>query len=342
MTVSEYNEEQGSKLAMSQRRSITMNTTTTTTLCNHCDEGHQMQRRDHSQAVTKIITRQVDTNNNYKQTVSKSGVLRESRTVSGGGARRKWQSSVSGVCVTSEGREVEEQRQKKCIICRSNCKDINECQRVGTPIQDRCEQESGAAAMKSGGGDGGQRSSTEQQKQQQQQNQQRPECSVGGEEEEVEEVTRRRTGMAPDRCKKDVAGSEGGGSDTVQFALDWGGGEVECASDVKEKKKKRKSSPSSRGSVFFSGSTMFLLFIAFCMSTTTISPWNVGGLLMGPGAVLRAGASEIRVDRTSKTAQETGSKYKERFTVILSPWRGSGDGCIDWWMTIFNNCVVES
>lgn len=257
-----------------------------------------MQRRDHSQAVTKIIiTRQVD-NNNYKQTVSKSGVLRESRTISGGsgGAKRKRQSSVRGDCqVTSEGREVEEHKKEKCIICRSNCKDINECQRVVTPIQVRCEEESG--------GDGGQRSSTEQQQKQQQQ---RPECSVGGEEEKVT-----RTGMAPDRCKKDVAGSEGGRSDTVQFALDWGGGRVECASDVKEKKKKT-ISPSSRGSVFFSGSTMFLLFIAFCMSTTTISPWNVGGLLMGPGAVLRAGASEIRVDRTLKTAQETGSKYKER------------------------------
>lgn len=267
-----------------------------------------MQRRDHNQAVTKIIiTRQVD-NYNYKQTVSKSGVLRESRTVSGGGggAKRKRQSSVRGDRqVTSEGREVEEQKKEKCIICRSNCKDINECQRVVPPIQVRCEEESG--------GDGGQRSATEQQQKQQQQ--QRPECSVGGEEEE-EKVT--RTGMAPDRCKKDVAGSEGGGSDTVQFALDWGGGRVECASDVKEKKKKMKtSSPSSRGSVFFSGSTMFLLFIAFCMSTTTISPWNVGGLLMGPGAVLRAGASEIRVDRTLKTAQETGSKYKKRERVLL-------------------------
>lgn len=305
MTVSEYNEEQGSKLAMSQRRSITMHTTTT--LCNHCDEGHQMQRRDHSQAVTKIIiTRQVDNNNNYKQTVSKSGgVLRESRTVSGGGgAKRKRQSSVRGGWqVTSEEREVEEQKKEKCIICRSNCKDINECQRVVPPIQVRCEQESV--------GDGGQRSATEQQQKQQQQ--QRPECSVGGEEEKVT-----RTGMAPDRCKKDVAGSEGGGSDTVQFALDWGGGRVECASDVKEKKKNKKTiSPSSRGSVFFSGSTMFLLFIAFCMSTTTISPWNVGGLLMGPGAVLRAGASEIRVDRTLKTAQETGSKYKERERELL-------------------------
>lgn len=87
-----------------------------------------------------------------------------------------------------------------------------------------------------------------------------------------------------------------------------GGGEK------KQRKEVRRDGKGGSGNrLSLSGSTMCVLVVAFLWASaitpsSVSSPWNVGGLLLGPGAVM-AGASEIRADKNAETAQETGSKY---------------------------------
>lgn len=276
----------------------------------------------------------------------------------------------------------------KCIICRSNCKDINGCHRAATVIQDRCEQESRTATMmmmssssgsssrggsssSSGGGSSSSSSNSGSGQGEQQQHQKRPvDDSVVS--VQVQVPVDRRTGMSPHRSKvaeaveEQVDEERGGGSrscsgnqSTAQFfSLDWGGGGVgnegegegcdgrdrqsfgvdammnqeekdeecrksseKCSGGSGEKKQRKEVRRDEKGGksgvggnrLSLSGSTMCVLVVAFLWASaitpsSVSSPWNVGGLLLGPGAVM-AGASEIRADKNAETAQETGSKY---------------------------------
>lgn len=91
-----------------------------------------------------------------------------------------------------------------------------------------------------------------------------------------------------------------------------------CSGEKKQRKEVRRDEKGGKSGVggnrlSLSGSTMCVFVVAFlwasAITTSSVSsPWNVGGLLLGPGAVM-AGASEIRADKNAETAQETGSKY---------------------------------
>lgn len=287
---------------------------TMSTVCNHCDEDH-----NHHQRQKKEVDQRYYSDQEAKPTIG-GQVEKKTRGKDykkGGSEGRGGRTRINN-CVDAEEQQTKEELLKsavgggealpgKCIICRSNCKDINECRRGPTAIHVRCERQRGAATQ----------TEAEQQQQQNHKYQQRPVISaVNAREEEGEEVVE----MCSFRAEMSSNRSRRGSS---SFFFDWGGSgrvidrvEVERSESVACAERIQKVNaghdPSVKGrrrkrGVSFSGSMFVLIVALFLSTTTTRTSWSVGRLLLGPGASLLVGASEVGIGNLTD-AQESGGK----------------------------------
>lgn len=272
--------------------------TTMRTVCNYCEQDHYDQ-------VNAAVTGQRYTSVTCKVDKKKknSGALRLSSSSSliAGGRKR----SKSADFLTNSGswdsREAGEVRYpEKCIICRTNCSEIAECQQGATAIYDQC-----AAARVTATKSSASAAAADEASHQPHEQQQKPVNCVSEEEASGTCFGEMSLNRARRGCCRD----------STSFFFDWGGalrcGQVCCCAPAPAREEDQKCRRSERGSkgMRFSGSMLLALIIGmFLSTTTTISPWNVGGLLMGPGAVM-VGASEISAGWNLTAAQETGGKF---------------------------------
>lgn len=301
--------------------------TATTSVCNHCDEDHhhqpQAKKRDLQIGVVAHVTSDEQVAKKSWRKKREATWLSSTRSFCGQvqvhveEARKRLQGvdyscEVQGpraekVSHSKSGCATPSQATEKCIICRSNCKDINECRRSGTAIHVRCEGERGVGGVTAAA------TATEYQ--------QRPVSSVKEEDEvEVGQVKGRGFGFdtmsSPDRSRRRSS----------SFFDDWGGVErtSECA-DVtvnesgsemdKEENKKRRGGGVLKMKSALNGlsASIFVLFVTLLLTTPTTPPihgrGSWGGLLMGPGALM-VGANVIVLDGNSTMSPETGGKCR--------------------------------
>lgn len=262
-------------------------------LCNHCEKDHHCPETGQPTTTTTTTRRSHQQHHAAGQTGRRETVQRNQRSVvsrgsverhKSSGARKRLSNSADYVSDEWPAGQTEQttvtstppgsvsnggdRSPGKCIICRSNCTDINECQRATiTTAHGPCGRVSRTAECY---------------------------CEVMGEERQrpVNSVTEMSETCFREMSSQHTASACAASSEpeSLRSRRSAGGEGTGVTSERK-----------SAGQRFNLRGSLFILLVAlFLSSSATMSPWNVGEMLMGPGAVLVHG-KELRPEMGNAT-----------------------------------------